>query len=105
MGPSPCADAAYVAASAKMEGFVMTSDLFSAALALLSEHIERRENPGSYRAPGFYEDALREACDVINAAAASNSTLIDKAFVISHMPDGLSIADLRSKWKSAESEL
>ncbi len=71
MGSSPCADAAYVAASAKMEGFVMTSDTFCAALALLSEHIEKRENKGSYRAPGFYEDALREACDVINAAAAS----------------------------------
>ena len=59
MGSSPCADAAYVAASAKMEGFVMTSDIFCAALALLSEHIEKRENTGSYRAPGFYEDALR----------------------------------------------
>ena len=78
MGSSPCADAAYVAASAKMEGFVVTSDFFSAARALLSEHIEGRENSGSYRAPGFYEDALREACDVVNAAAASNSTLIDK---------------------------
>ena len=78
MGSSPCADAAYVAASAKMEGFVVTSDLFSAALALLAEHIEGRENSGSYRAPGFFEEALREACDVVNAAAASNSTLIDK---------------------------
>ena len=78
MGSSPCADAAYVAASAKMEGFVVTSDFFSAARALLSEHIEGRENSGSHRAPGFYEDALREACDVVNAAAASNSTLIDK---------------------------
>ena len=38
MGSSPCADAAYVAASAKMEGFVVTSDFFSAARALLSEH-------------------------------------------------------------------
>ena len=58
MGASPCADAADVAASAKMEGFVPPLDFQSAALGLLSEHIVRRENSGSYRAPGFYEDAL-----------------------------------------------
>ena len=78
MGASPCADAAYVAASAKMEGFVVPSDFYSAALVLLSEHIVGCENPESYRAPSFYEDALRERCNVINTAAASNSTLIDK---------------------------
>lgn len=35
------------------------------------------ENTGLYRAPGFYEDALCEAANAINIAAASKSTLID----------------------------
>ena len=77
MGSSIPALAAFVASSALAERFTFTSDFPSAALALLKEHLESRANPGPSRVRGYYEDALHEACNTINTAAASNSTLID----------------------------
>ena len=53
MGASSCADAAYIAAYAKMLGFVDSLDFSSAAISLLLGSFQNRENPGSYRALGF----------------------------------------------------
>ena len=77
MGASPCADAAYVAAYAKMLSFVDSLDISSVALSLLSESSQHRENSDSYQPLGFYEEQLRKACNTINNAAASDATLID----------------------------
>ena len=57
--------------------FVVSLDFSSTVLSLLLEFFKNRENPRSYRAFRLTADALREACNAINAAAASNATLID----------------------------
>ena len=80
MGLGVPAPAAFVASSALAERFAFTSDFPSAALALRKDYLASRANPGSYRVPGYYEDALHEACNTINTAVASisSSTLIEK---------------------------
>ena len=78
MGASQCADAAYVAATTRMENFAVPSDFSSAPLSLLCEHIESRAANGPFRTMGFYESALRDSCDAINEAASADSVLIDK---------------------------